>query len=191
MRTRQRPPRRALGCSVKRPNRQLVRKKAPSAPRKARYTAKVHDFQEQLALGRRGEELFLEHYREPLALATVYSHDFVRLTDGAKLELKLDDYNPDKYPNFFLERWGNLEEKKPGGPWRARRDRIDVFIYYFVRANIYYEFTDLDRLLKHVERNESSYRVINVKNKGWITQGYLVPREELSEYYEKYTLEIK
>lgn len=152
--------------------------------------AKTFGFKKQLAVGTAAEEAFLRGYREPIILAHSLSYDFRRISDGAKLELKTDTYDMHKYPNFFFERWGNVDEKKPGGPWRARRDRVDAFIYYFSQHDTYFEFIDLKELCARADKviKRKSTKEFLIKNKGWITQGYAVPRSEFSDLYVQYQL---
>jgi hypothetical protein len=150
----------------------------------------MFSFKKQLAVGSAAEEAFLSGYREPIILAHHLTYDFKRISDGAKLELKTDTYDMHKYPNFFLERWGNVAEKKPGGPWRARRDRVDVFIYFFSQHGVYFEFIDIKELCARADKviKRKSTKEFMIKNKGWMTHGYAVPRIDFSDLFTQYTL---
>jgi hypothetical protein len=147
---------------------------------------KKWDFRDQLVVGSRGEELFLQHYHSPLVIYPEHRADFKRVSDGALVELKSDTYNIDKTPYFFMERWSDFHQKKPGGPWQSREKRVDVFCYLFVRHNIYYEFNDLKVLTKELDKLTDKQGMVFVKNKGWVTAGFKVLREALKGLYTRY-----
>lgn len=151
---------------------------------------KQFDWQTQLHLGNRGEELFMEYYHEPLIVYPEHKADFKRLSDGKLVELKTDSYNMDKTPYFFFERWSDVHKKKPGGPWRSTRDRVGVFVYMFVRHNVYYEF-DSKELVARLNRLTSKQGLVYVKNKAWVTGGYKVEREALKDIYTRYEFKPK
>lgn len=142
--------------------------------------SKSFSWQEQLAVGSRGEALFAEYYPEPVTVFAPHKADFRRVSDGALIELKTDDYNLEKTENFFFERYGNLERTKPGGPWRARKDRVSVFVYYFVRHNIMFEF-ETKALCKVLEKLTKKMGLICVKSQGWAVLGWKVPIADVLE----------
>ena len=76
-----------------------------------------------------------------------------------------------------------MEKTKPGGPWRARKDRVGIFVYYFVRHNLMFEF-NTKSLCKVLEKLTKKKGFICVKNRGWAVLGWKVsiPRvlEELA-----------
>lgn len=152
--------------------------------------SKTFDFKQQLEFGQQAERDFMECYHSPLVLATTFAYDFKLVECGSKLELKTDDYCHDKTPNFFFERWSDVHKKKPGGPWQSRKKRADIFCYYFIRNGIYYQFNDIKLLCKelntYIKDNKLGY--IPVRNKGWITAGYKIPREEMSHLYDVYEI---
>lgn len=150
---------------------------------------KVFDFKEQLALGNRAEELFLLYYHEPITLHTTFSADFRSIASGDLIELKTDTYNMDKTPNFFWERWSDVANQKPGGPWQSQANRVKRYCYMFSRHNTYFEFTNLRKLTGRLEKMTKGKYAIAVKNKGWITSGYPLPREDFADLYEQYTFE--
>jgi len=149
---------------------------------------KVWSFKTQLALGQQAEKEFLEHYHEPLILATTRSYDFLVVGSGDKLELKTDDWNHDETPNFFMERWSNWHEEKPGGPWQSRRKSVDRFCYYFSSNGIYYEFNDIKLLCKEIEKvvKKNKIQPILIRNQAWFTAGYKIPRELLAHLYTRH-----
>ena len=145
-------------------------------------------FQEQLKVGSRGEELLLEHYPGNLAIHPGHDGDFICLDSGDKIELNTDTYNIDKTDNFFIERWSSFYDvpKKPGGVWQARDHGCSIFIYYFVRHNLWYQFNDIDRLKDRLEDLTEGLGFVFIKNKAWTTAGYKVKRTDLEDLYDIY-----
>lgn len=151
----------------------------------------IFDFQTQLSLGSEGEEAFLDRYPSPLSISLDKRWDFNRLSDGARVELKSDTYCPNKYPNFVMERFSDIERSTPGGPWRAKKDKIGLFIYYFAKTGLYYEFTNLAALVAELDSLIPSCREYKIKNKSWVTQAYAVPRNLLSHLCTEHWLDPK
>lgn len=147
------------------------------------------EFERQLVVGTNAEQMFIDRYPHPLMISTDLRWDFIRVTDGARLELKTDTYDPEKFPNFFFERYSDEEAKTPGGPWRAKKDRVPIFVYLFEKTSTYFEFIDLKGLCEHLDKGikQGIYKEFRVKNKGrgggWVTLGYAVPRVSVAEFY--------
>lgn len=152
-------------------------------------SSKTFDFKKQLTLGDRGESLFMERYPRKLEIYPGREYDFVVKSSREKIELKTDSFNMLKTPNFFFERYSDIQSKKPGGPWRAAEDKVDIFCYYFVRFNMWYEFRDLPELIKVLDKYTEKKGMIWIKNKGWTTGGFTVPRDLLEPYYTIYEFE--
>lgn len=149
--------------------------------------SKSWDFKKQLEFGDRGEALFAERYPRRLEIFPGKAYDFTVLSSREKVELKTDSYNMDKSENFFFERYSDVSKESPGGPWRAKRDKVDIFCYYFVRHNIWYEFRDIPALVKRLNSLTKGKGLVYIKNRGWITGGYKVKRsdvEDLCSIYE-------
>lgn len=142
------------------------------------------DFQAQLTVGSRGEELFLERYPSKLIVHPEHAYDFDCKVTGAKIELKTDTYNIDKTDNFFIERYSDVHKKSPGGVWQSYEKGVTVFCYYFVRNNIWFQFNDLPTLVSRLEELTKKKGMIYIKNKGWITGGYKIKREDLEDLYD-------
>lgn len=147
---------------------------------------KTWDFQKQLEIGNRAEELFMERYPRKLEIFPGREYDFTVKSSREKVELKTDTYNMNKSPNFFFERFSDVHRQTPGGPWRAYEDGIDIFCYYFARHNLWYEFRNLPELIKKLNKLTKKQGLIYVKNKRWITGGYKVSRDMLEDYYDIY-----
>lgn len=146
--------------------------------------SKAWDFKEQLALGERGEELFMERYPRKLEIFPGREYDFTVCSSREKLELKTDSYNINKSENFFFERYSDVHRKTPGGPWRAHKDKVDIFCYYFVRHNVWFEFRDLPALCERLDALTKKQGLVYIKNTAWITGGYKVPRAELEDLFD-------
>ena len=141
-------------------------------------------FKDQLVVGDRGEELFQQYYPTKIELYPGREYDFTCVTTGAKIELKTDTYSLFKTENFFMERYSDINrEDKPGGPWRALQDKIDLFCYMFVRENVYFQFEVTQKLIDRLDNYTEKKGLVYIKNKGWITGGYKVPRKIIEEFY--------
>ena len=151
---------------------------------------KIFTFNGQLEVGDRGEQLFLERYPRKLEIYPGREYDFTVKSSREKLELKTDTYNMNKSSNFFFERYSDVHRKTPGGPWRAHKDEIDIFCYYFVRHNLWFEFRDLDGLIERLNDLTKKQGLIYIKNKGWVTGGYKIPREALDDLYDIWEFEV-
>lgn len=145
----------------------------------------MFDFNEQLKVGSRGEEIFLERYPNKLSIYPGRDGDFIT-EDGKKIELKTDTYNMNKTSNFFIERYSDIDKKSPGSVWQASEHGCDIFCYMFVRHNTWFQFNDIPKLITRLEDLTSNMGLIYIKNRCWITGGYKIPREELSDLYEIY-----
>ena len=143
-------------------------------------TKPVFGFQKQMAVGDRGEADFALHYKnlEPLKSSDL-AFDF-NLVTGATVELKTDDYSMSKTQNFFMETVGDTKSGKLGGPFRALKDNVDYFIYYFIRDKTFFWFKP-EQLCPKLEELIASgkYPVKEIQNRGWVTQGYAIPRKLL------------
>lgn len=145
--------------------------------------SKVFSFKEQLEVGTRGEELFIEHYPKKLVVYPERDGDFLEVYSGKKIELKTDTYNINKSENFFFERYSNVEKETPGSVWQALGHGCDIFCYMFVRHNIWYQFNDLPALAQRLDEEYGKKGLIWIKNKGYVSGGWKVNRESLSDLY--------
>lgn len=104
-----------------------------------------------------------------------------KLPNGELVEIKCDSYGHNKTENFFMERIGDLESGKLGGPWKAQVDNCTWFIYYFSNPGIAYVFNNED-LLKQLDAYilANSPKPVEVVNKRWVSVGFKIPRSALS-----------
>lgn len=152
--------------------------------------SKVFDFKIQLEVGDRGQELFLENYPEKLTIWPERDGDFIT-ESGKKLELKTDTYNMDKTDNFFIERYSDLNKKSPGSVWQAQGHGCEIFVYYFVRHNTWFQFNDLPALINRLDSLTQGKGMVYIKNRAWTTAGYKVKREDLKDLYTEFTFKVK
>lgn len=127
---------------------------------------KKFSFREQLTVGARGEELFLESYGGKLSEDLRWD---IAVEGVGTVELKTDMHNS---PNFFIEYYSDKDAKTPGGPWKSRDNNVNYFVYHFLEHKTFYWFRpeDLIRFMKNKKYNE-----ILIPNFGWTTLGYAVP----------------
>lgn len=138
---------------------------------------KVFNFKTQMAVGDKGEKSFVESYPE---LAPVKSDDRAidfHLKDGKSVELKTDDYAMEATENFFME---ITSHGKVGGPYRAKQDDVDYFVYYFIKNKTFFWF-DTMKLCDALDAiiPVKKLKLKTIRNHGWEAQGYAVPRESL------------
>lgn len=138
------------------------------------------DFAQQQVVGDRGEKDFVRCY--PILhpkKSEDLSFDFI-INGGASVELKTDDYCMRDTKNFFMETVSDTESGKLGGPFRAFKDGITFFVYYFIHDKTFFWF---DTAKLHAKLQEliatGRYPLKSIKNKGWTTTGYAIPREAL------------
>ena len=147
-------------------------------------------FKTQLEVGQAGEAEFLERYPTKLTIHPDRDGDFIH-PDGRKLELKTDTYSMQKTPNFFIERWSVLHQEKPGSLWQAHEHGCSIFCYYFVKNSTYFRIADIPAAIARVETyiEEQKPGMVYVKNRGYITGGYKIPRALLEDLTEEFTWE--
>lgn len=144
------------------------------------------DFKTQLKVGDKGEQWLLENYHEPLTPFEGRAYDFVD-QHGRPLELKTETRSITDTPNFFIERWSDVDKKKPGGPWQSIEKGVEVLVYLFYPSQTYFVFDSLSLLIKNIEdRNLKEKLIIN---RGYTASGYVVRRETVAFLYKQYSKE--
>ena len=147
---------------------------------------KVFTFQNEVSKGNKGEAWLMHHYHSPIIPHHDHSADFIR-HDGLKLELKTDWYSLSNTEYFFIERWGDIDKKKPGGPWQSL-GKADVFVYLFIRDGVYFEFDDMKELIKRLNKLTKDLKLIRIQNRGYAGGGYKVKLTDLADLYTDYRL---
>ena len=143
------------------------------------------DFQTDLERGQEAEKKFMKLHCLDLKKPTHLKWDFDG-PNGERVELKADSYDPNRTPNLFMERWSDVDRKKPGGPWRALENGANIFCYWFVMGDYFLECRNLPGLVKFLDEEILTAKKVSVKNKTWTTVGYLVPRDRLLMYFDFY-----
>lgn len=133
--------------------------------------SKVFDMQTQLAIGKKGEELFLSFYKD-LKPTDGRRGDFIGFT-GRKIELKTESRTTQETPNFFIEVIRNNKGDK-GGPYQALEHGAYYIVYLFACGTVYW--FRVQELIDHLEANMAKYERRTIYNKGWKAEGILVPR---------------
>lgn len=156
---------------------------------------KVYGWKEQLKIGEEGETqfklLWRSIYNEQLIKAPTRDFDFLT-PDGEALELKSDNYDPAKTPNFFFERFSVLAQKKPGGPWQSWEKGAQIFVYQFVRSGEAYIFRDIPELIERIDYlvHEHALKPRKVANRTYFASGYAVERELFKDLYTYIRVEL-
>ncbi len=143
-------------------------------------------FQRQLEIGKKGESLVDNYYKDQIERLSGRKADFKILGLDSLFELKSDSYPMDKTPNFFIEKFSDIEKKNPGGPYQALSHDCKYFCYFFVDAEKLFWFNTK----KLVERCDAlikkhSLELKSVKNTRWVTGGYLINREWVRDLYKE------
>ncbi len=142
---------------------------------KVKKKQKCFNFKDQKKKGQKGENRFLEYYHEENArLSPIFDFD-IMIRDNERVELKTDSYKSPR--NFFMERYGNVEKLKDGGPWQSKD--VDYFVYYFIKENTFFWFNPV-QLCKYIDKNIKNFKSHRIYNPGYFSLGYLVPIEEIS-----------
>lgn len=156
------------------------------------------NFKADLIRGQDGEEMLVTlwpeyfmpkppiEYEDPTKaqLKAYREYDLLHV-DGRKVELKTEHYDHTTTPNFFMEveAWGNV-----GGPWRARRDKVDIYVHLFPlphpKAYIWEDVPALCNTLKRKPFKDG--RVV-----GYPAKGLLVDRKQLEKYADTMILVVE
>lgn len=146
-------------------------------------------FKDSLAKGLQGENIFASLFPHLKKLDGRKS-DFVNPKTGRTYEVKCDSYDMLVSPNFFIEIWSDVDKKKVGGPRQALKNDTDFWVYIFEKNSTMFLFS-VKQLVKWMEANENKYRQVRVMNKGWVTVGAVVSREDLAKIYKKKVYKTK
>jgi hypothetical protein len=142
----------------------------------------------QLKKGKKAEKDFLERYGQGAIVRTDgRKGDMMVKWSRAVLELKTDFYS--KSTNLFMERWSveptpDRPEGKVGGPWQAASHSAAYYLYWFPDRDELFVFNTAV-LVDYLEANLSQFRPCPVRNKGYTTLGYIVPKEKLLKFHEE------
>jgi hypothetical protein len=151
-------------------------------------SGKTFSMAAQLKKGKAAEKDFLEKYGQGAIVRTDgRKGDMMVKWSRAIIELKTDFYS--KSTNLFMERWSveptpDRPEGKVGGPWQAASHSAAYYLYWFPDRDELFVFNTAV-LVEYLEANLSQFRPCPVRNKGYTTLGYIVPKEKLLKYHEE------
>jgi hypothetical protein len=161
-------------------------------------TETLYHFRQQNRIGEYGELLMINNYPDELAkniLSNKYDLDVLK--NSKTMELKSDTYRMASYfsfanhctQNFFMEVTSNDNKMSIGGPFQAYRNLVDLFGYLYLPDNVWFCF-DLNVLIKRLTELLSTYRwdLKRIKNDGYYTEGYAMPRHLFKDIYTMYDL---
>jgi hypothetical protein len=141
-------------------------------------SAKVHNFQKSLKIGKKAENEFFELFKDKVEQLDGYVADFKILKNGKTIELKTDSYDPTKTPNLFAEKFSYNEE--PGGAFQALKKGTDYYVYWFPITMEFFVYKTSSLVDKLNELYPDPW-LINIRNQAHITRGFLVKRELLNK----------
>lgn len=148
--------------------------------------SKTFSMAAQLKKGKAAEKDFLERYGQGAIVRTDGRKGDLQVKwSRAIIELKTDFYS--KSTNLFMERWSveatpDKPEGKPGGPWQSLGHGSAYYLYWFAETDELFVFCTA-ALVNFLEENLSSFRQCPVRNKGYTTLGYIVPKEKLLKFH--------
>tara|TARA_B110000483_G_C17957474_1_gene450707 strand:+ start:152 stop:763 length:612 start_codon:yes stop_codon:yes gene_type:complete len=146
----------------------------------------MFQFNQQNNIGKRGEQLFLDHFPSWSANNQVQctEPDFVD-NYGRKAEIKFDVSErarrdaQGKQLNFFMETISNDRRNTVGGIFRAQKEQVQFFVYIFEQPLRIFVM-DVDKALQKTQELVSSgkYRQCRIRNPHYFTIGYPLPISE-------------
>ena len=136
----------------------------------------MSNFQNDLKRGAIGETIF--HQMMPHLEKLGRTADFRCPYTGNTFEIKCDFTT---HENFFFETMSDVEKGKIGGPWRSLSEKTTFFVYLFAKTGQGYIIStrQLVNAIEKLQKNEK-LRVVDVRNRAWITRGVLVPKVKLN-----------
>ena len=149
--------------------------------------SKTFSMAAQLKKGKKAEKDFLEKYGQGAIVRTDGRKGDLQVKwSRAVLELKTDFYS--KSTNLFMERWSVMADGeklgKGGGPWQSLDHGAAYYLYWFPELDELFVF-QTEVLVNYLEANIQSFRSCPVRNKGYTTLGYIVPKARLLKFHEE------
>lgn len=144
------------------------------------WQPKVFSFQKQFKKGVKGEDFFVECYKDINARRGDGKIIDLLVNENDSVELKSDSYSMERTENFFIERYGNYQKLKDGSIWRSSLDKIRYFVYCYAPDKKFYWF-NVEDFKKYMDDNLHKFEQREIKNPGYTSLGFLVPRETVKE----------
>lgn len=88
-----------------------------------------------------------------------------------------------KTPNLFCEYMGNADKGTLGGPWRAAKDKVDYFVYYYVNDKTFLWYKSVP-LVAFLDGWIKGKKPKEIRNKSYTTLGFAVPRDDVAHLLE-------
>ena len=150
-------------------------------------SSKTFSMAAQLKKGKAAEKDFLERYGQGAIVRTDGRKGDLQVKwSRAILELKTDFYS--KSTNLFMERWSvEATPDKPGkagGPWQAASHSAAYYLYWFPETEELFVFNTAV-LVEYLDKMLPTFRSCPVRNKGYTTLGYIVPKAGLLKFHEE------
>lgn len=151
----------------------------------------VFEFNRQEKKGKVGESKIINAWPELFEWSDVNEYDLIYIPEDSSVEVKTEtNYSLETTPNFFMEKYSDDIKFKLGGPFRAEKDNVDIFISYFIQNGVIFWFNDLKSLVKRCEEGILKFNVrpSYVKNKGYYTIGYPIRRYWFEDLFREIKL---
>lgn len=159
---------------------------------------KVFDWNDTTAVGNLGEQHFRIRYEVLNPIKSIQDRRFdFTITNTHNVKKKVEMKTARYYSNcgaMFLERWEDFNKTFHAGPWRYNEDKIDFFVYYYIRDNKFLWFRTKDLVIRLDEVLNKPYNkayMMKVKNNGqsilnhptekWAVWGYVMPMEYVED----------
>lgn len=138
-------------------------------------------FRPQKSIGDTGEQHIQSTYQNITKTDGRISDCILTNADGSTstIELKTDTYSMNDTPNLFMEYMGNTDKGTLGGPWRAAKDKVDYFVYYYLKDTTFFWYKSQE-LAAFLDGWIKGKKPKTIRNKSYDTVGYTVPRDDVA-----------
>lgn len=144
------------------------------------WQSKIFSFNKEFSKGLKGEDIFIQCYKDKNARKSDTRDYDLLIKKDTKIELKTDYRSMESTPNIFIERWSDMDAKKPGGPYQSYEKGVFIFIYFFIIDMTFIWFKTLD-LKNFIDKNKNTLYSRKIRNMNYNGFGYLVPRDKIQD----------
>lgn len=150
------------------------------------------NMREELKHGEKGELDIVRAYPRILVhRPDIEEYDIDSIPNGLTIEVKTEyRWSLKNTPNFFMEKFSDDINYKPGGPWRALNDNIDLYIQYFIQDGVLFIFKNIKGLVEELGRQGFGRKLVPVEQDHgrYNTLGYPVSRKSLEHLYTEVSI---
>ncbi len=157
-------------------------------------------FRNDLALGLEGQKKVSNFFNSQGFTCKILSgtgSDFMLTGPNGRIikgEIKTDTYDMYTTPNAYMEKISNTSKNTLGGPWKAKADGSELFVYFFL-TNFTIFIYDTEKLVAYLDENLHKYKqsgsTTNVRDGvEYKTIGYAVPRFDIRDFCDDGGIEI-